>query len=221
MKHRNLLIEILFHPLKEKNILLGPQLSYEYIHDAKHLCFSLSRYKFVSKILEGTDKVLEIGAGDGFKSKIVSQTVKNLTLSDYTDNYIKNNNINAKTNAQRYIVHNFEEKKLNKRFSAIYALDVLEHINKKNEHKFITNILHSLNKNGILIFGCPSIESQKYASSISKLGHINCKNKYELKNQMLKYFNFCFPFSMNDEVLHTGFDKLSHYILVVCCGKKN
>ena len=51
--------------------------------------------------------------------------------------------------------------------------------------------------------------------------HINCKNKYELKDQMLKYFNFCFPFSMNDEVLHAGFDKLSHYILVVCCGKKN
>ena len=96
----------------------------------------------------------------------------------------------------------------------------IEHIEKKNEKKFITNILHSLKKNGVLIFGCPTIESQKYASDLSKLGHINCKNKTELKKIMLNYFHFVFTFSMNDEVLHTGFDKMSHYIFAICCGKK-
>ena len=58
-------------PLK-KTTSFGHQISYEWEHDAKHLCFSLSRYKFVSKIFEGYDSVLEIGAGDGFKSRIVS-----------------------------------------------------------------------------------------------------------------------------------------------------
>ena len=37
---------------------------------------------------------------------------------------------------------------------------------------------------------------------------------------MLNYFNFTFTFFMNDEVLHTGFGKMNHYIFVVCCGKK-
>jgi len=204
---------------KEKQFSFGHQISYEWKHDAKHLCISLSRYKFVSKMFEGYDSVLEIGAGDGFKSRIVSQSVKNLTLLDHTNIYKQNYNITSEKKGE-YIIHNFLEKTLNKKYQGIYALDVIEHIDKKNENKFITNILHSLKKRGTLILGCPSIESQKYASKISKLGHVNCKNKTELRKKMLNYFNFVFSFSMNDEVLHTGFDKMSHYIFALCCGKK-
>jgi hypothetical protein len=43
------------------------------------------------------------------------------------------------------------------------------------------NIINSLKTKGVLIFGTPSIESQKYAFRLSKLGHIICKNKTELK----------------------------------------
>ena len=82
------------------------------------------------------------------------------------------------------------------------------------------NILYSLKKNGILVFGCPSIESQKYASKLSKKGHVNCKNKIDLKRIMLIYFNCVLMFSMNDEVVHTGYDKMSHYIFAICTNKK-
>ena len=201
--------------IKEKNIILPKQVSYEWNHDPKHLCFSLSRYKFVSKMFENMSSVLEVGAGDGFKSDIVSQSVKNLTLLDYTEinrDYYKG--------TKEYIVHNFVKKKLNRKFDGIYALDVLEHIKKKDEKKFIINILYSLKKNGILVFGCPSIESQKYASKLSKKGHVNCKNKTDLKRIMLTYFNCVLMFSMNDEVVHTGYDKMSHYIFAICTNKK-
>ena len=207
---------------KEKNIVLGHQISHEYNYDSKHLCFSLSRYKFVSKMLEGVNSVLEIGAGDGFKSRIVSQSVKHLSLSDYNDTHKLNYQKNFMTNNKNdYFVHDFTKKKLNKKFDAIYALDVIEHISKKKEKEFIINVINSLKKKGILIIGSPSIESQQYASILSKLGHVNCKNKADLKKLMLSYFNFAFSFSMNDEVLHTGHDSMSHYIFVVCCSKKN
>ena len=39
-------------------------------------------YKFVAKMFEGYENVLEVGAGDGFKSPIVKQHCKNLYLSD-------------------------------------------------------------------------------------------------------------------------------------------
>ncbi|MBM3931068.1 MAG: class I SAM-dependent methyltransferase [Sphingomonadales bacterium] len=205
--------------LKEKTISFGHQVSYEWKHDAKYLCFSLSLYKFVAKMFEGLDSVLEIGAGDGFKSRIVFQSVKNLTRSDYKD-INKNYYITEDKKKQKYLVHNFIEKKLNRKYCGIYALDVIEYISKKNEDKFITNILYSLKTKGILIFETPSIESPKYASRLSKLGHINFKNKTEFKKITLNYFHFVFSFSMNDEVLHTGLDKMSYYIFVVCCAKK-
>ena len=113
----------------------------------------------------------------------------------------------------------FIEDYLNEGFDGAFCLDVLEHIPKEFENKFITNITKSLNRNGDLIIGMPSLESQIYASEISKEGHVNCKTTHELKNLMLNYFSKIFIFSMNDEVLHTGFGPMSHYIFALCVKK--
>ena len=56
--------------------------------DPKGLLFSLSRYKFVSKLLNGKNEVLEIGCGDGWYSRIVKQSVKNLTISDVDEVFL-------------------------------------------------------------------------------------------------------------------------------------
>ena len=66
----------------------------------------------------------------------------------------------------------------------------------------------------------PSLESKKYASKISKLYHVNCKSGDEFKKLFKKYFYNVFLFSMNDEVIHTGFFKMAHYIIVLCTEKK-
>ena len=60
----------------------GPMASFTWNTDPKRLLFVLSRYKFAAKILEGFDNVLEIGCGDGFAARIVSQHVKRLVISD-------------------------------------------------------------------------------------------------------------------------------------------
>ena len=82
------------------------------------------------------------------------------------------------------------------------------------------NIINSLSDGGVVILGMPSLESQKYASSASKDGHVNCKTGKDLKSLCEKYFHNVFLFSMNDEIVHTGFEKMAHYLLVLCCGIK-
>tara|TARA_B100001741_G_scaffold313624_1_gene320716 strand:+ start:2894 stop:3481 length:588 start_codon:yes stop_codon:yes gene_type:complete len=190
-----------------------------YETDPIRLVFTLSRYKFVAKMFSGFENVLEVGAGDGFKSPIVSQFCKKLTISDIE---FKNKEDFEKISftKTKFIIHDFVKSKLNKKFDGIYSLDVLEHINKKNEKKFINNICYSLKKNGTLIIGMPTLESQIYASKWSKEGHINCKSKKELKKFLSHYFHNIFMFSMNDEVVHTGFDSMSHYIFALACNKK-
>ena len=84
-----------------------------------------------------------------------------------------------------------------------------------------TNICKSLkNNHSILIFGCPSIYSQKYASKLSKIGHINCKTQENLKKKLEMFFYNTFVFSMNDEVLHTGYSKMANYYFIICVNKK-
>lgn len=86
---------------------------------------------------------------------------------------------------------------------------------------FLTNIVDCIDENGVLIIGTPSLQSQKYASPPSLEGHINCKDHTMLKALLSQYFHSVFLFSMNDEVVHTGFYPLAHYFLALCCNKKN
>ena len=204
---------------RQNNIKMGNRTSMAYEDDPVRLVFTLSRYKFVAKMFEGFNSVLEVGSGDGFKITIVKQFCKKLILTDREkknkDDFYKNRFQNTK-----FILHDFTKKKLNQKFDGIYSLDVLEHIQKRKEKIFIKNIKSSLNKNGVLIIGIPSLESQKYATKWSKVGHINCKSKKDFKNFLSKFFNNVFMFSMNDEVVHTGYDKMSHYLIGIACNKK-
>lgn len=73
---------------------------------------------------------------------------------------------------------------------------------------------------GVCIIGSPSIQSQAYASPPSKAGHVNCKSGPELKATMQRFFHNVFIFSMNDEVVHTGFYPMAHYLWALCCHRK-
>jgi 2-polyprenyl-3-methyl-5-hydroxy-6-metoxy-1,4-benzoquinol methylase len=106
-------------------------------------------------------------------------------------------------------------------FDAAYALDVLEHIVPHDEHQFIANMLRPLTPEGVAIFGMPSLESQPHASPQSKAGHVNCKSGEELKATLEQHFHSVFIFSMNDEVVHTGFYPMAHYLLALCCHRRS
>lgn len=208
--------------LQRGEISLGLLKGREWIEDPRRLIFSLARYKFVSKMLSGRTDVLEVGSGDGFCAPVVMQEVGSLTLSDYCEEFVADARKRVTPEwSYQTLVHNYLDGSIKDRvFDAIYSLDVFEHIHKDNENDFISNMMKNLSNHGVMIIGMPSLESQKYASPGSKLGHINCKSGPELKDLMGQYFNSVFLFSMNDEVVHTGFHKMAHYILAVCAHKR-
>ena len=74
----------------------------------------------------------------------------------------------------------------------------------------------SLTDDAVMVVGMPSLESQAYASEGSKAGHVNCKSAPDLKALMQSFFRAVFMFSMNDEVVHTGYHKMAHYIFALC-----
>lgn len=189
--------------------------------DPKHLLFILSRYKFVAKMFTGFEKVLEIGCGDGIGTRMVQQEVGHVTAVDFDALFIEDLKQRADPDWPLEVgVHDMLQGPVAGQYDGIYALDVLEHIKPADEDLFIRNAIHPLKDDGSLIFGMPSLESQIYASPPSKAGHVNCKSAKNFKALMEKYFRHVFLFSMNDEVLHTGFYPMSHYIFTLCCGKK-
>ena len=189
--------------------------------DPRRLVFTLARYKFVAKMLSGKASALEVGCGDAFGSRIVRQEVSNLTVTDFDPIFIAD--IQARmdpTWMMQCAVHDILSGPFPGYFDGIYSLDVLEHIPMDKERRFIDNLLQSLKPTGALIVGMPSLESQSYATPQSKEGHVNCKSGKDLKQLFDCYFNNVFLFSMNDEVVHTGYHKMAHYLIALCCSKK-
>ena len=204
------------------DVKFGPRTQHSYLEDPKHLLFSLSRYKFVSKMFSGYKKVLEIGCGDAFGTSLLTQTVNEVIATELDERFVVElSKTHPFANKIKFIEKNFISDCLQGDFDGAFCLDVLEHIPKEFEKIFITNILKSISDDGDFIIGMPSLESQIYASVLSKEGHVNCKTADELKKLMLSYFSKVFIFSMNDEVLHTGFAPMSHYIFALCVKKLN
>jgi 2-polyprenyl-3-methyl-5-hydroxy-6-metoxy-1,4-benzoquinol methylase len=190
--------------------------------DPKRLGIVLARYKFVAKMLSGKERVLEIGCGDGWASRVVRQEVQSLVGVDFDPVFIEDARSGMESPWSFELrVHDILEGPVAGPFDAAFALDVIEHIPQADEHRFMTNIAASLTSPGVAIIGSPSLESQAYASPLSKEGHVNCKSAPDLKQLMLQHFHEAFIFSMNDEIVHTGFYPLAHYLFALCVGRRS
>ena len=67
----------------------------------------------------------------------------------------------------------------------------------------------------VAVIGTPSLESQRYASETSRAGHVNCKSAPDFRAALRRYWRRVFLFSMNDEVIHTGFYPMAHYLIAL------
>ena len=200
---------------------LGLMTNQVWYDDPRRLTFLLARYKFVAKMFSGRTNVGEVGCGDAFGTRVVLQEVPNVTVYDFDPIFIED--IKARHDARwplKAEFHDIVKSSLPRKHDALFSLDVIEHIDPSDEDRYLSHLCESLTEDGLLIIGSPSLESQTYASPLSKEGHINCKTSEQLKVLLEKYFTHVFMYSMNDEVVHTGFARMAHYLFALCTGPK-
>lgn len=202
---------------------MGPWTSYSWRHDPRRLVFVLSRYKFCARMLEGKSDVLEVGCGDAFGTPIVQQSVRTvkgidiepLVVNDARDRFA------AERPGITVEIQDLVEESVQGEFDAAYALDVIEHIPAEYEDRFLENVTAGLKSDAVCILGTPNIEANRYASEQSRIGHINLKSGESLRELVAKKFENVFMFSMNDEVVHTGFTPMAHYLFAVGAGLRS
>ncbi len=203
---------------------MGHYFKYAICSDIKHLEFTLSRYKFASKLVRFCNKidVLECGCSEALGGLMFLQ---NTDLNSYTGidfdrasiEWNKENLINDK-------FHFIEDDFLacseieGKRYDVILSLDVIEHVEKRKENAYCKVFQEHLKKDGSVILGTPSVRMDPYTSVGSKLGHINLFDQERLYHLMKKYFSNVYIFNMNDEVVNMGFDAMACYMFALCSG---
>ena len=150
---------------------LGLRVNAAWHADPKRLGIVLSRYKFVAKMLSGKPRVLEVGCGDAWASRVVRQEVESLVGIDFDPVFVEDARAGMDPKWEFEVrVHDMMERAVDGPFDAAYALDVIEP---------------------------------------------------DLKRLMQRHFHDVFIFSMNDEVIHTGFHALAHYLFALCVGKRS
>jgi 2-polyprenyl-3-methyl-5-hydroxy-6-metoxy-1,4-benzoquinol methylase len=203
---------------------MGPWTSHIWRNDPRHIGFLFSRYKFVAKMLARKARVLEVGCGDAVGTPIVLQTVgavhgidfEPLVLNDAIERY-RREGVNRAT----FSIHDVTASPIPGTFDAAFSLDVIEHIPTRLEKAFLDNICVALTAEAVCIFGTPNITADQYASPASKEGHINLKSAESLHDYLGRRFHNVFNFSMNDEVVHTGYSPMAHYLFAVGVGLKD
>jgi 2-polyprenyl-3-methyl-5-hydroxy-6-metoxy-1,4-benzoquinol methylase len=206
---------------EERRTALGLMSNQVWHDDPRRLGFVLARYKFVAKMFSGMDRVLEVGCADAFGTRVVRQEVKDLTATDFDPVFVEDVNRHMDP-AWRFecLVHDMLSGPIDRGYDGVYAVDVIEHIDAVQEDLFVGNMVKSLGLHGVCILGSPSLESQTYASPGSKAGHVNCKSGEAFRALMHRFFHNVFLFSMNDEVVHTGYHKMAHYLFAIGCCRR-
>jgi 2-polyprenyl-3-methyl-5-hydroxy-6-metoxy-1,4-benzoquinol methylase len=205
-------------------IELGPWTSYSLLEDPKHMSFVLARYKFVAKMLRQGGRTLEIGCGDGFGAPIAKQHSSEYVGVDVDSRLVDDNNqrLASRIPGMSFKLQDITESGATSlgKFDTVFSVDVLEHLDAEKEEPFLKSSVNLLNKNGIYICGTPSAYSANYATERSRIQHINLKTAPQKKELLEQYFHYVWIFSMNDEVVHTGFYPMAHYLFALCAGKK-
>ncbi len=205
-------------------IEVGPYYGHAICWDIKHLGFTLSRYKFVSKLFAYKDNisVCELGCQEAWGGIMFEQ---NNNLSRYVgidldSNAIAWNNNNLCSKKMSFLEGNFFDVKPDGHFDVVLSLDVIEHIERDLEDQYVKVAMDLLEEDGVFVVGTPNEKMNPYASEASKVAHINLYDQKRLYSLMSRFFKNVFIFNMNDEVVNTGFAPMSCYIIAVCSGKK-
>lgn len=152
-----------------------------------------SRYFWVKeKFNLKNKKILDLGCGSGYGSKILSKNEKLIIGADYSKHSI--NYAKKKYNSEKIFFVTLDacskkeiEKKLKKSyFDLIISFDVIEHLEKYFD--FLENITYLIKKEGVVIIGCPNRLQRFNWNREWEPHHIQEFTPYQLKKLLGFYF---------------------------------
>ena len=196
-------------------ITLTSEYAYFVEKDLLRLLIRLARYKFIARLLKPTDTVLEVGSGSGLGALFLSQHCKEVVGIEVKKSEVEEaQSINRRKNVS-FIHGDLHDLSVTKKYDAIVALDVIEHIPETDASNFFKVINKHLGVSGMCMIGTPSAHSYPHQSALSKASHEKCYDQHELVSLMDTWYGRTLPFSMNDEIVHTGNPKMAWYYFVL------
>ncbi len=203
----------------KERVTLGPHYTYVLRKLPRRLLFILSHYKFALKVIGPGKTILEVGCSEGFATNILAEEAKKVVAVDFDQDAIREAQASFSSEVISFRCADLMKRTIG-RFDAVVAMDVIEHIYPRNEKAFFSSILRNLAPAGMAVIGTPNKTAAAYASPTSKISHVNLFTAERLRQAMARHFRQVILFSANDEVVHTGFYPMAHYLIAVGIAKR-
>ena len=179
----------------------------------------LARYKFGTRFIKKTHKVIDVGCGHGLGSVFLSKYANEIIGVDLDKDLVETNNSNYKK-IKNLQFKEFDLLKPSKsfvnKFDVVVSMDVIEHFKKNKLGTVVDSYYNLLNSDGFAIIGTPNIASRPYASQRRLDTHEFEFTRDELEKTLLKKFKNVFIFSMTDEVVSTSFPNMAWFFIAIC-----
>lgn len=205
--------------MRTEPIRFGSHATYWMRHSPRRLLYSQAYYKFAAKLIGAGRRVLDLGCGEGIGTWVLATECGRAHGLDFDTEAIAAARANWTSEKIQFTCGDFFDTRMES-FDAVVALDVIEHIPAEQSEQWIQIILDHLNEYGIAILGTPNSTAQQYASEVARAGHVNLYSGDRLREQLKRHFHQVFIFGANDEVVHTGYLPMAHYLIAVCCRKR-
>jgi 2-polyprenyl-3-methyl-5-hydroxy-6-metoxy-1,4-benzoquinol methylase len=203
--------------------VFGPHVSYWLRRSPRRLLHSMSYYKFAAKLIGPGKRVLEAGCAEGLGTWLLAKECGQALGLDTDQEAVACASSLWKSPLVdfqcRDILADCSGLSATPPFGAFVSFDVIEHIPGEDAESFWRAAGSCLARDGVAVVGTPNLEGQKYASAVSKLGHVNVYDSRRLQAEMRRHFGHVFIFAANDEVVHTGYLPMAHYLIGVGCKK--
>ena len=213
--------------LGDETIRLGHHWSFNIRNDPKRFPFVLSRYKLAAKMaspqLGPPRSVLELGCSEGLGTPILAEFAENYHGLDLDQGAVDTAAANwagdgVTFGTEDFLGRTFTNPKTGRSgraFDSVVSLDVIEHIQPDAEPRYWQSVTDNLADDGVAVIGTPNETSDQYASPMSKAGHVNLFSARRLLDTARRHFHQTLFFGLNDEVVHTGYAPMCHYLMVV------
>jgi 2-polyprenyl-3-methyl-5-hydroxy-6-metoxy-1,4-benzoquinol methylase len=202
-----------------KRITLGRYLAYWFEHTPRRALYSTSYYKFAAKMIGRNKRVLEVGCSEGLGTWLLAAECGFARGLDPDEEAIAVAKGNWPAEKVEFECADFLEAPAGQ-WDAVVNFDVIEHILPANAGRFLGRMADNLTPYGVAVVGTPNLTGQVYASAVSKAGHVNVYSADRLEAEMRQFFRHVFLFGANDEVVHTGYAPMAHYLIALGCKKR-
>lgn len=204
---------------KAPTFSFGPYYSYQFRNTPRHILFTLSRYKFAAKMIGPGRNILELGCSEGLGSYCLSEFAQHVHGVDFDEDAIAWAKSNLESEKLTFQCDDFLGKEYGRCF-AVVSYDVIEHIYPENEDRLLQAVVKNLVHDGICLIGTPNVNSHQYSNPAISGAHVNLYSGERLVASLSRYFHNVFLFSVNDELIHTGYTPMAQYLIALCAYKR-